>query len=89
MRYLVAIWVVIVLVGLLIVALINMNEYGVSGLILALVSAYALYKIYKLMFEGQDSEDPSDERMLRKSPSDTFDPLDYIMFSDLTDEWEE
>jgi len=81
MRYLIAIWVIIVLLGLLLISLVNMSEYGVSGLVLAGISAFALYRIFKCVFEGGDSDDVKEYNAPGSSrPSRGSDPLDYIFF---------
>jgi len=84
MKYLIAIWVVIVLLGLLLISLVNMSEYGVSGLILAGISAFALYRIFKCVFEGGDSDDVMKYNASGSGrPSRGSDPLDYLFFPDI------
>jgi len=87
MRNLLSIWIVIVLLGLLFVSLINLEEYGASGLILAGVSAFALYKVFKYVFED---DDPDEGRGYSPStaykPCSKHDPLHYIFYSDINDE---
>ena len=85
MKYLVAIWVIIVLLGLLLISLVNMSEYGVSGLILAGISAFALYRIFKCVFEGGDSDDVIEYNASGSGrPNRRSDPLEYIFFSDIS-----
>ena len=89
MRFLIAIWVIVVLIGLLFIALLNLEEYGVSGYVLASVSVYALYKVFKLMFFGRDYDDADDDGAAECRPLESCDPLEYIIYDDLSDEWEE
>ena len=91
MKYILAIWVVIVLIGLLIISLINLEEYGTNGIILAGISAFALYRIFKFLFKSSDSDGSVDYSAPRRSSS--ADPLEYIIYGDLTgktnpDDWD-
>ena len=89
MKYLIAIWVIIVLIGLLFIALINLEDYGISGYILAGVSAYALYKIFKLMFFGWNPDETDDDNAKIISSHESLDPLEYIIYDNLPDECDE
>jgi len=89
MRFLIAIWVVVVLIGLLFIALFNLEEYGFSGYILVGVSTYALYKIFKLMFFGRDPDETEENGITGSKSLESCDPLEYIIFDDLSDEWED
>ena len=86
MKSLISIWIVIVLLGLLFISLLNLDEYGASGLILAAISAFALYKVFKFVFEEDDA---GDERgyttPVAGKPVSRSDPLQYIFFSDIGD----
>ena len=85
MKYLIAIWVIIVLLGLLLISLVNMSEYGVSGLILAGISAFALYRIFKYVFEDGDSDDVKEYNASGGGcPSRGSDPLDYLFYPDIS-----
>ena len=84
MRYILAVWVIVVLVGLLIISLINLKEYGVNGMILAGISAVALYRIFRFLLESDDSEDT--ERSRPSGHSGFRDPLEYIMYGDIAGE---
>ena len=80
MRYLLTIWVIIVLIGLLIVSLINLDEYGANGLILAGISAFALYRCFKFVFAEADPEETKENRPARGRITD---PLEYIILGDI------
>ena len=50
-----AVWVIIVLAGIVFFSLFNITEYGFASLFLAGLSSYGLYKVFKLMYEGYKS----------------------------------
>ena len=81
MRFILAIWVIIVLIGLLIISLINLDEYGTSGIILAGISTFALYRIFKFMFWGDDPDKAKESSA--SSGNGLPDPLEYIIFGDI------
>ena len=89
MRYLLTIWIIIVLIGLLFISLIYLEEYGTNGVILASVSAFVLYRIFKLIFKSDASDWSDDEDENRASRKDSMqDPLELIIFGDLTGKFE-
>jgi len=86
MRSLLSIWIVIVLLGLLFISLINLDEYGASGLILAGISAFALYKVFKFVFEDDGSDEGRKHSSSAKcKPCPGSDPLHYIFYSDINE----
>ena len=90
MKHILAIWVIIVLIGLLMISLINLPEYGASGLILAGISSFALYRLFKFMFEDSESDELNEARSPKVGGAS--DPLEYIIFSNITkdedqDDW--
>jgi len=86
MRYILAIWVIIVLIGLLTISLINLEDYGTSGVILAAISVVALYRMFKLLFGRGRSERDEDDGVSNKAALP--DPLDYIIYGDIVTEGE-
>ena len=84
MRYILAIWVIVVLIGLLIISLVNLKDYGTNGMILAGISAFALYRIFKLMFVDGDRDSREDSRASKGSV--LHDPLEYIIYGELAGE---
>jgi len=92
MKYILAIWVVIVLIGLLIISLVNLEEYGTNGIILAGISAFALFRIFKFLFNSGDPDEPEDRSISSRSTS--TDPLEYIVYGELSgkgnpDDWDD
>jgi len=92
MKYLLAIWIVIVLVGLLLISLINLTEFRVSGLIIAGISVFALYRVFRFVFYDDDADsageyDSSEGHGIGKMS----DPLDYVIFGEIANEesWDE
>jgi len=84
MKCILAIWVIIVLVGLLFVSLVNLEDHGVSSVVLAGISALALFRIFKFLLgggkpEGFESNRPSGDRGLH-------DPLEYVIYGDIPGE---
>jgi len=84
MRYIFAMWVIIVLVFLLFFSLFGMIESGVTGFVLAGLSGYGLYKILRIMYKGYKAGNSKEKRPSgyggSHSPSD---PLEFIVFYDL------
>ena len=93
MRYILAIWVIVVLVGLLLISLINLTEYRASGLVLAGISSFALYRVFKLMFfEDASEDDDTGCSSGGVGSSVKSDPLEYVIFGDISgdadaDDW--
>jgi uncharacterized membrane protein len=92
MRYILAIWVIIVLVGLLVISLINLAENGTSGMILAGISAFALYRVFKFVFTSEDPDSAEESRA--SSGNGIADPLEYMIYGDITrnaepEDWED
>ena len=86
MKFLIMIWIIVVLLGLFFISLINLETYGISGLILAGISSFVLYRIFRFIFKGykperSDDEEPSDGRS-----SGPCDPLDYIILGNIAGE---
>ena len=99
MRYVLAIWVIIVLVFLFFFSLFSLAESGVSSLVLAGLSGLGLYRIFKFMYSGYNS--PAQQESRRKGAGEACgsggatgvpsDPLEFIIFYDMTseDDWED
>ena len=92
MRYILAIWVIIVLAGLLIISLINLAENGASGMILAGISTFALYRVFKFVFAGDEADGPEEHRTPQGDR--VANPVEYMIYGDLAGEadpaeWEE
>jgi len=86
MKYILAIWVIIVLIGLLLISLINLEYYGTNGIILAGISAFALYRVFRFVLGVGDPDSPNEHRTVRH---DSFsDPLEYIIYGDIAGEAE-
>jgi len=91
MKYLLAIWVIIVLIGLFFIALINLADYGISGIVIVGISAFALFRCFKFLFFDAEAAEPKE-----KSPSScsgAHDPLEYIIYGDIAgkrdpDDWD-
>jgi len=87
MKYLIAIWVVIVLLGLLFISLINLSEYGTSGLILAGISAFALCRVFKFIITDGTPDDTKEYHPSASCGSGArSDPLDYIFFGEISED---
>jgi len=99
MRYVLAIWVIIVLIFLFFFSLFSLAEAGVSSLILAWLSGLGLYRIFKFMHSGYNS--PAQAEGRHKGAGEACgggcgtgapsDPLEFIIFYDMTseDDWED
>ena len=99
MRYVLAIWVIIVLVFLFFFSLFSLAESGVSSLVLASLSGLGLYRIFRFMYSGYNSQAQQESR--RKGAGEACgsgggtgapsDPLEFIIFYDMTseDDWED
>ena len=95
MRYVLAIWVIIVLVFLFLFSVFSMAGSGVSGFILAVLSGVGLYRVIRFMYNGYNSDGAREERSMdcdrAAGPSD---PLEFLIFYDLkedigNDEWDD
>ena len=98
MRYILAMWVLIVLVFLFFFSLFSLAESGVSSLILAWLSGFGLFKVLKIMYSGYNAERQKECRPPGGGEAtgngDTgvpTDPLDFIIFYDMTseDDWDD
>jgi len=89
MKYILALWVIVVLIGVFFISLINLPDYGANGLILAGISAFALYKVFKFLLSSDDSDDFEETRTSGGGGLST--PAEYIFFGDMTetgdDDW--
>ena len=85
MRFFLVISIIVILIGLLFVSLDNMADYGVSSLILAGISSFSLYRIFKYLLEGSR---PKCGGEASDRSSDTPSPLDYLIFGDISQEQE-
>ena len=47
-----AVWIIVVLAGLLFFSIASVAEYGFASLFFAGLSGFGLYKIFKLIYEG-------------------------------------
>ena len=99
MRYILAIWVIIVLVFLFFYSIFSLTESGVSSLCLAWLSGLGLFKVLKVMHSGYHSQAQKESRLHRggdasNGPGSTGgspDPLEFIIFYDMTneDDWDD
>jgi hypothetical protein len=101
MKYIIAIFIILALVSVFITGLTGVGEYGSSGLIMAGLAGYALYKIGTLIYEGYKSDGTenrsSGSSSYRPSSGSSYssggsssksdDPLEFMIFDDLTDDW--
>ena len=98
MKFLIMIWIIVVLTGLFFISLINLEAYGISGLILAGISSFALYRIFRFIFLGFKQEDPdtrgAQQRHAGGRPASSCDPLDFIILGSVAgesppDDWDD
>jgi len=92
MRFFTVIIVIAILMGLIFIALDNMEDYGVSGLILAGISVFALYRVFKYLLEGSKAESATSAGSNDSQESSSL--IDYMIFGEIAneadvDEWEE
>ena len=86
MRFFLIIAIIVILIGLLFISLDSMGDYGISSLILAGISSFALYRIFKfLLEEKKPATDPSTEN---SDDTEAVSPFDYIIFGDIANEAE-
>ena len=96
MKYFIIVWVILILIGLFYISLDNLEGYGVNGLLLAGISCFVLYRVFKYMYTDHKSgvsrskqardDDPAytrDPRMCGKRPHD---PLGYIFYGDIPED---
>ena len=94
MKFLIMIWIIVVLTGLFFISLINLETYGVSGLILAGISSFALYRIFRFIFMGYKAESDRTGSAGDKRSVRSCDPLDYIILGSVAgeskpDDWDD
>jgi uncharacterized membrane protein YgcG len=107
MKYIIAIFIILALVSVFITGLTGVGEYGSSGLIMAGLAGYALYKIGKLIYDGYNSDGTenrsSGNSSYRPSAGGSYswggggssksdksdDPLEFMIFEDLMDDWDD
>ena len=82
MRFFLIIAIIVILLGLLFIALDNMAEYGISGLILAVISIFSLYRVFRYVYHG----------IGEGSSKSNSGPIDYLFFGEAAtkpenDEW--
>lgn len=84
MRYFLVILIIVILMGLFFISLDNIVDFGISSLVLAGISSFALFRVLKYLFEGSDSKqsDATDG----SSCGGSVNPLDYIIFGEIADE---
>jgi len=86
MRFFLVIAIIVILVGLLFISLDNMEDYGISGLILAGISSFALFRIFKFLFE--ETKTTTDPSTKTDNTTEKASPFDYIIFGDIANEAE-
>ena len=92
MKYFIAIWVIIVLIGMLYISFVNFSEYVVSSLIIVGICAFTLFRVFKFALavngsDGSGKDDPPGGGGSGGCP----DPLDYVIFGDIAndDNWDD
>ena len=84
MRFFIVIMVITILMGLFFIALDNMGDYGISSLILAGVSIFALYRVFKYLFEGGKAKNA--ESLDSDDWQESHNLIDYMIFGDIASE---
>ena len=79
MRYILAVFIITIMIGLFFVSLDNLIDYGVSGLALAGISSFVLFKIFKFLLHGYKPGGAKETR----STGSSYDPLEYVIFCDI------
>ena len=96
MKYFIVVWVILILIGLFYISLDNLAGYGVNGLLIAGISCFVLYRIFKFMYNDYKAgatqskqprgDAPAHGRDQRPCVSQACDPLGYIFYGDIPDE---
>ncbi|MCL2366721.1 MAG: hypothetical protein FWC75_06695 [Oscillospiraceae bacterium] len=80
MRFFGVIMVIAILMGLFFVALDSMADYGISSLILAGISIFALYRVFKYLCEGHRAARAKAKGGTGSKTSHNL--IDYMIFGD-------
>jgi len=87
MKYVFAIWVIIVLVFLFFFSICTLAESGASSLLLAVLSGYGLFRILRHMYKGYHAASAGEDPSLSGARGDVqADPLEFIIFYDLAED---
>ena len=86
MRFFIVVFIIVILIGLFFISIENLADNGVSSLILAGISIFALYRIFLYLFEGsrpKTSGEPGG-----KDRREMANPIDFMIFGDISREAE-
>ena len=94
MRYFLAIFIIAIMIGLFFISLDNLADFGISGLILAGISSFVLYRIFKFLFLAYRPDGAKRRRSSSNVPGGSYDPLEYVIYGDIAvdtkpDDWDE
>ena len=87
MRYVFAMWVIIVLVFLFFFAVFSLAESGASSMVLAVLSGFGIYRILKHMYKSYYSAESEEKRPVGNGKAgEHADPFEFIVFYDMASE---
>ena len=78
MRFFLIVLIIAILLGLFFISLDSMEYHGVSSLVLAGISSFALFRVFKYLFEGIRPK-----KVNLPNGEDISAPIDYLFLGDV------
>jgi len=83
MRFFLVVSIIAIIMGLFFISLDGLGDYGVSSLILAGISVFALFRIFKYLFEFCEQKNQNGRV---GCSDDVSDPIDYLIYGEIGEE---
>lgn len=84
MRFFIIVAIIVILLGLFFVSLDNLAEFGLRSLALAAISSFALFRVFKYVYEGKGTS----AEIRGSGSAKVADLMDYMILGEVAKEEE-